>query len=82
MHCDLYNAALEERISAYRLTSKTIGFAAQCKCLTEIRAHHPEYRAPNAQSAQVTLKRLDLAFGAFLRRVKVAKEHRLCAQRV
>ena len=53
LHCDLYNAALEERISAYRLASKTIGFAAQCKrckSLTEIRADHPEYRALNAQS--------------------------------
>ena len=64
LHCDLYNAALEERISAYRLAGKTIGFAAQ----------YPEHRALNAQSAQVTLKRLDLAFGAFLRRVKAAKE--------
>jgi len=50
LHCDLYNAALKERISAYRLAGKTIGFAAQCKSLTEIRADHPEYRALNAQS--------------------------------
>lgn len=69
LHCDLYNAALQERIDAYRLAGKTIGFAAQCKSLTEIRADHPEYRALNAQSAQVTLKRLDLAFAAFFRRV-------------
>ena len=70
LHCDLYNAALQERIDAYRLAGKSIGFAAQCKSLTEIRADHPEYRALNAQSAQVTLKRLDLAFAAFFRRVK------------
>ena len=31
LHCDQCNAALEERISAYRLAGKTIGFAAQCK---------------------------------------------------
>jgi putative transposase len=33
LHCDLYNAALQERISAYRVAGKTIGFAAQCKSL-------------------------------------------------
>ena len=69
-HCDLYNAALEERISAYQKAGKSIGFAAQCRSLTEIRAEHPEYRALNAQSAQVTLKRLALAFAAFFRRLK------------
>ena len=51
LHCDLHNAALEERISAYRLAGKTIRFAAQCKSPTEIRADHPEYRALNARSA-------------------------------
>lgn len=74
LHCDLYNAALQERIDAYRLAGKSIGFAAQCKSLTEIRADHPEYRALNAQSAQVTLKRLDLAFAAFFRRVKAGEK--------
>jgi putative transposase len=74
LHCDLYNAALQERIDAYRRAGKTIGFAAQCKSLTEIRADNPEYRALNAQSAQVTLKRLDLAFAAFFRRVKEGEQ--------
>jgi len=75
LHCDLYNAARQERIDAYRLAGKTIGFAAQCRSLTEIRADDPEYRALNAQSAQVTLKRLDLAFGAFFRRVRKGEKH-------
>ena len=70
LHCDLHNTALQERIDGYRLAGKTIGFAAQSKSLTEIRAEHPEYLAVNAQSAQVTLKRLDLSFDAFFRRVK------------
>jgi putative transposase len=70
LHCDLHNAARQERMDAYRLAGKSIGFAAQCKSLTEIRAEHPEYLALNAQSAQVTLKRVDLAFDAFFRRVR------------
>lgn len=68
LHRQLYNSALEERIDAYRKASKSISFADQCKSLTEIRAAHPEYLSLNAQSAQVTLKRLDLAFKAFFRR--------------
>lgn len=69
-HCDLYNAALQERIDAYRKVGKSISYVDQCRSLTEIRADHAEYAALNAQSAQVTLKRLDWAFGAFFRRVK------------
>lgn len=68
LHQQLYNAALEERIDAYRKAGKSISYVNQCKSLTEIRAAHPEYLALNAQSAQVTLKRLDLAFKAFFRR--------------
>lgn len=40
-------------------TGKSIGFSDQCKSLTRIRRECPEYLAVNAQSAQVTLKRLD-----------------------
>lgn len=74
LHCDLYNAALEERISAYQKAGKSIGYAAQCRSLTEIRAAAPAYCALNAQSAQVTLRRLDLAFHAFFRRVKAGEK--------
>ena len=69
-HRQLYNAALEERIDAYAKKRISISFADQCKSLTLIRRAHPEYLAVNAQSAQVTLKRLDQAFKHFFRRVK------------
>ena len=64
LHRQLYNAALEERIDAFRKAGKSISFAEQCKSLTLIRQQNPEYLAVNAQSAQVTLKRLDKAFAA------------------
>ena len=48
LHCDLYSAARQERIAAYRFAGKAIGFAQQCKTLTEIRQDNPEYRALNA----------------------------------
>jgi putative transposase len=74
LHCDLYNAALQERIDAYRLAGKSFGFAEQCKSLTEIRRENPQYRALNAQSSQVTPKGLDRAFAACFRRVKAGAE--------
>lgn len=73
LHCMLYNAALEERIEAYRKAGVSISFADQCKSLTIIRQQDPAFLAVNAQSAQVTLKRLDLAFRAFFRRVKAGQ---------
>ena len=72
-HKDLYNAALEERIGAYRKAKKSISFNDQCISMTQIRKDDPDWRAINAQSAQVTLKRLDLAFQNFFRRVKQGK---------
>lgn len=70
LHRALWNAALEERIDAYRKTGTSISFSDQCKSLTQIRRECSEYLAINAQSAQVTLKRLDKAFAAFFLRVK------------
>ena len=69
-HQQLYNAALEERIKAYRMCGVSVGYCQQCAELTELRALMAEYAELNAQSMQVTLKRLDLAFAAFFQRVK------------
>jgi putative transposase len=68
LHRQLYNAALQERIDAYK-KGVSITKGNQEKSLTIIRAEHEEYRALNAQSCQVTLKRLDDAYKHFFRRV-------------
>ena len=70
LHQRVYNTALEERIRIYREDGKSLSFADQCKVLTQWRHKHSELSALNAQSLQVTIKRLDLAFQAFFRRVK------------
>jgi putative transposase len=70
LHQRLYNAALEQRITSWRTQLKGISLGEQSRDLTELRAEFPEYAGLNAQSSQVTLKRLDLAFQAFFRRVK------------
>lgn len=70
IHCDLRNAALQERIEAYRKRGISITFAQQCKSLTEIRSFDPEVASVNAASQQVTLSRLKKSFDAFFRRIK------------
>jgi|SRR5579871_628070 len=70
LHQRVYNAALENRIRSYREDKKSLSFADQCKTLTQWRHTYKELADLNAQSLQVTLKRLDLAFQAFFRRVK------------
>jgi putative transposase len=70
LHQQLYNACLEQRISAYKKSKKSLNYYDQAKELTLLRAELPEYKGLNAQSAQVTLKRLDLAYQNFFRRIK------------
>ena len=74
LHQRLYNAALEQRITAYRKRNISLSYVDQAKELTKLRSEFPEYRALNAQSEQVTLIRLDLAFQHFFRRVKSGEE--------
>ena len=74
LHQRLYNAALEQRITAWQRTRTGIGFAKQCTDLTELRSADDSYAGLNAQSSQVTLKRLDLAYQAFFRRVKSGED--------
>ncbi len=69
-HQWLYNNALEQRIVVFKQRNRSLSFADQCRYLTALRAASEEYGALNAQSLQVTLKRLDLAFKHFFRRVE------------
>ena len=65
LHRHLYNAALQQRIWAYRTRKISLSYAQQCPELTKLRAQEQEYQAINAQSQQLTLKRLDEAFQRF-----------------
>lgn len=69
-HQQLYNAALEERISAWQKQRLSISYADQCKSLTLIRQSMPEWAFPSCSSQQMTLRRLDKAFKAFFQRIK------------
>ncbi|HZZ00453.1 MAG TPA: transposase, partial [Candidatus Baltobacteraceae bacterium] len=70
LHQRLYNAALEQRIAAWRLQRKSLSAYDQMRDLTDLRAADERYAGLNAQSAQVTLNRLHLAFAAFYRRCR------------
>ena len=66
----LYNAALEERIDAYRKAGLSRSYIDQTKALTEWRQSDPEARAFPVALQRAMLKRLDNAYKGFFRRVK------------
>jgi len=67
----LYNAALEERIDAYRKAGITRSLIDQQKALTEWRQSDPEGAVLPVKLQRWTLKRLDEAYQGFFRRVAV-----------
>ncbi|WMY10947.1 RNA-guided endonuclease InsQ/TnpB family protein [Paraburkholderia phenoliruptrix] len=73
LHCELYNAALEERISAYQKHRKSISYYDQQNVLPEIKASRPEFVELGSHALQQTLRKLDLAFQAFFRRLKAGQ---------
>jgi len=72
-HCDLYNAALEERREAWRMRQVRISYGSQSAQLKQIRAADPEGQGRHSFTAQQqTLRRLDLTFATFFRRARRA----------
>lgn len=65
----LYNAALEERMGAFRNAGLTRTYVDQCKALTEWRRSDPEARQAPLCLQRWTLKQLDEAYRGFFRRV-------------
>jgi len=68
--CELYNAALEERIGAWNWERRSVSFFDQCRTLTSMKECRPEVVVSGITLCRGTLKRLDRAYGAFFRRVK------------
>jgi putative transposase len=68
--CELYNAALEERIGAWTWERRSVSFFDQCRTLTGLKEYRPEVVASGITLCRGTLKRLDRAYGSFYRRVK------------
>lgn len=69
-HRRLYNACLEERKQRYEEDQVSVTFREQRAKFKTLRIENPFYGNLPTNSAHETIKRLDLAFQAFFRRVK------------
>ena len=67
---ELYNTALEQRITAYQRRHVSISRYEQEAELKAIRAEFPEYAAIHSHILQEVLARLDKTYQAFFRRVQ------------
>jgi putative transposase len=67
---DLYNAALEQRITAWQRRQVSISRYEQEAELKDIRAEFPEYAALHSHLVQDVLARLDKTYQAFFRRIQ------------
>jgi putative transposase len=73
-HCDLYNAALQERREAWRMRRVSVSYGAQSAQLREIRHADPHGQGRHSFTAQQqTLRRLSSVFAAFYTRAKKGK---------
>src|SRR4051812_5056204 len=67
--CDLYNCALDHRISAYA-KGVAIRYNEQAAALPQIRRELPDQGRWSATAQQQVLRRLDKSYAAFFGRVK------------
>ncbi|NJD39835.1 MAG: transposase, partial [Geobacter sp.] len=74
LHCRVYNTLLEEHKRRYDHGLSSYSFKLMCRDLTVWRAASLPLAEVNAQSLQVTAKRVSLAFAAFFRRLKAGEE--------
>jgi len=72
--CQLYNAALDERKSAYRMVGASLSYEHQCAELPGCKQVRPDLREVPSQVLQDAVKRVDLAFDHFFRRVKLGQK--------
>ncbi|GIV58573.1 MAG: hypothetical protein KatS3mg042_1486 [Rhodothermaceae bacterium] len=72
-HRRLYNAALEERRTAWENERRSVRYGEQSARFKEERRSNPYYARLNFSSAQATLRRLNRAFEAFFRRIKAGE---------
>ena len=73
-HCDLYNAALEERREAWRMRRTSVSYGVQSAQLKDIRRADPQGQGRHSFTAQQqTLRRLNTVFAAFYKRARKTK---------
>lgn len=73
LHRLLYNNCLAERRDVYKEEGRSVGYNEQQNTLPQLKKDRPEYVALGSHALQETVRRVDLAFKAFFRRVKEGK---------
>jgi putative transposase len=74
-HCDLYNAALQERRDAWRMGRVSVSYGDQSAQLREIRNADPDGQGRHSFTAQQqTLRRLEATYRAFFKRVRATEQ--------
>ena len=68
--CEVYNAALDERKSAYRMAGVSLSYEHQCAELPACKHVCPALNEVPSQVLQDVVKRVDRAFDDFFRRVE------------
>src|SRR5512142_1202724 len=63
--CQLYNAALDERKSAYRMADVSLSYEQQCAELPGCKQVRPDLHDVPSQVLQDVVKRVDMAFDHF-----------------
>lgn len=73
---ELYNAALEQRITASRLNGRWPSYLEQSREFTALRKDYPELlpEGMSRSAQQYALRRLDLAFQSFFRRLEAGQK--------
>ncbi len=68
--CELYNAALEEKIGLYKWNKNSVSCFDQYKTLSQLKEVRPDITQYGTVANRGTLQRLDRAFKSFYRRCK------------
>ena len=71
--CETYNAALDERQSAYQMAGVSLSYEDQCAELPGCKEVRPDLATVPWQVLQDVVKRVDLAFDGFFQRVEEGK---------
>lgn len=69
MHKDLYNAAITNRKTQYERFNRSVDYFEQQNCLPAFKEVWPEYKALGAHALQATLKRVDIAYQKFFKKL-------------
>ena len=73
IHCELYNAGIQERRDAWERCGKRVDYVSQANQLPAIISLRPELSVLGSHARQATLRRVDRAFLDYFDRVKACK---------